>query len=81
MDTLDQLQYQITHLNIDQMLELVKKSDHRENRRFRMIGPKGSLEGTVIDPYLGLLSRGENGIIIRSVDLCLAFDITYQLIE
>lgn len=79
---LEQLVDQLSHLNIDQMLELVKKSDNRFDRRFKATGLKGSIEGTIIDPYLGLIEFDVEGEIGTTLASSLRFhsDITYQLI-
>jgi hypothetical protein len=80
MDELDNLIHTLSHLTVDQMLEIIKKSGNTNDRRFRATGPKGSVEGTVLDAYLGLLQfDNEDGFIMAS-SLRFANDITYSLL-
>jgi len=80
MTTIEKLIYDMTHLTVDQMLELVKKSGNTENRRFKATGPKGSVEGTILDVYLGLFQfDGEDGFVLAK-DFGFANDITWELI-
>jgi hypothetical protein len=62
------------------MLEIVKKSGNTENRRFCATGPKGSMKGTILDAYLGIIKfDGDDGFLMASE--CRFFnDITWKLI-
>lgn len=76
----EELMYQLTHLTIDQMVEIVKKTGNTQDRRFRATGPKGSMEGTILDPYLGLIQfDGEEGFCLVQT-LRFVSGITYELI-
>ena len=77
---LDQLLYQIQHLTLPQMLELVKKSDNTTNRRFRATGPKGSMEGVILDVYLGIIKFDADDGFILARELFFNTDITWELI-
>ncbi len=77
---LKELLYQINHLNVDQMLELVKRSGNTEVRRFETTGPKGSTQGTILDSYLGLLKFDDQDGFVMTKDFQFANDITWKLI-
>jgi hypothetical protein len=80
MDNIDKLIHDITHLTVDQMLELVKKSGNYNDRRFRATGPKGSMEGVILDAFLELLQfDGVDGFMMAN-DFRFANDITFELI-
>jgi hypothetical protein len=80
METIDDLLYSITHLTVDQMLELAKGSDEPFSRRFRATGPSGSTEGVILDPFLGFIQfDGTDGFVIAA-SLRFANDITWELI-
>uniref|UniRef100_A0A6M3K4X0 Uncharacterized protein n=1 Tax=viral metagenome TaxID=1070528 RepID=A0A6M3K4X0_9ZZZZ len=81
MNTLDQTLFDLTHLTIDQMLELIKKSDSSEKRKFKTTGPTGSLEGTILDVDLGLLKfDGQDGFVMAS-EFSFSNDITWEVIK
>jgi len=76
----DKFMHELTHLTIDQMLELVKKSGKTAGRRYRATGPKASAEGEILDPYLGMIQMdGEEGFMLAS-EWRYANDVTWELI-
>ena len=80
MDTLHKMFHTLNHLTVDQMLELVKKSDNRTDRKFRATGPTGSMEGIILDPFLGMIQfDGDDGFVMAS-SFRFANDITWKLI-
>lgn len=80
MNELEQLEHDLTHLTIDQMMSLVQRSDYRTDRRFRVTGPTGSIEGTILDAGLGFLQfDGEEGFVMAR-DFRFVNDVTWQLI-
>ena len=68
------------HLTIDQMMELVKKSGNTTDRRFRATGTKGSLEGTIIDPFLGFIQFDNSEGFAMARDFRFHNDIYWELI-
>ena len=80
METLDDLMHTLTHLTIDQMLDLIKKSGNTTNRRFRATGPLGSLEGVVLDVYLQIIRFDTDGGFVLAKEFRFANDITWELI-
>ena len=80
MDNIDKLIYDLTHLTVDQMLELVKQSGNYNDRRFRATGPKGSKEGVILDAFLGILQfDGDDGFMMEK-SFRFVNDITFELI-
>jgi hypothetical protein len=79
-DSITKLLHELENLTVDQMLELVKKSGNTTDRRFRVKGPTGSLEGKIVDVHFGLLEiDGQEGPVMAK-DFRFATDLTWQLI-
>jgi hypothetical protein len=77
---MEEILYQLSHLTIDQMLEVIKKSGNTKGRRFRVTGPKGSLEGEVLDPYMGLIKFDGKDEFIMASEFRFIRDVTWELI-
>jgi hypothetical protein len=75
-ELLDQLQ----NLTIDQMFDLVKRSGNTQNRRFKMKGPKATVEGEIYDVYLGVFSIDGQKNFFLTRDFRFLNDIKYELI-
>lgn len=80
MTDLEQLLHNLSHLSIDQMLELIKRSEKTVDRRFRATGPKGSIEGVVVDPWIGIIQFDGEEDIHLARQFRFVTDITFELI-
>lgn len=80
MSELEWLIYEMKHLTVDQMLEIVKKSGNCTGRRFRATGLKDSIEGEIIDAWLGLIRMDGQSGIARASDFRFMPSVTWELI-
>lgn len=80
MSQADRLLHQMKHLTVDQMLALVTQSTTTMNRRFRMTGPKGSVEGTIVDPWLGIFVLDADDRNVMTKNLRFMENVFFELI-